>query len=210
MKRLFLASSVSGVALRIARDIGAKVRGMRLAFIITAAEAEEGNKGWLRDDRAAVVKAGFDVFDYTLTGKTSEQIRKDLSHVDVVFIEGGNPFYLLQQIQQSGFAPIVRELIKKGVIYIGSSAGSQVAGPDLYPVYRTDRVLKAPDLNGYEGLGLVDFLILPHWGNNERKEDFIHRRLEQAYTTNHKIILLSDNQYIRVEGEMYRIEEATN
>lgn len=207
MQRLFLTSSGSTVTQDIAKTIGKKARGMRLAFIDTAAEAETGGKQWLRDDRVALVRAGFDMFDYTLTGKTAHQLEKDLSSIDGVFLEGGNQFYLLQRIQQSGFAPFIRTCVKRGVIYIGSSAGSQVAGPDLYPTYRPDHVKKAPLLKGYEGLGFVDFVVFPHWGSDHFRKLYLKQRLAHAYTTKHKIILLTDNQYIRVEGDMYRIEE---
>lgn len=207
MQRLFLTSSAGEVIDDIAKHIGSRACGMRLAFIDTAAEVETGGKQWLRDDRSALVGAGFDVFDYTLTGKTGRELRHDLSGIDVVLLEGGNQFYLLQQIQQSGFASVVRALIGKGVIYIGSSAGSQVAGPDLYPTYRPDHVKKAPLLDGYKGLGLVDFIVFPHWGSDDLKELYLTFRMAHSYTTEHKIILLTDNQYIRVEGDMYRIEE---
>lgn len=207
MQRLFLTSSGSAVTQDIADTIGTKARGMRLAFITTAAEVEKGDKGWLRKDKSALTDAGFDVFDYTLTGKTGRELRRDLSGIDVAFLEGGNQFYLLQQIQQSGFVPIIRDLVRKGVIYIGSSAGSQVAGPDLYPTYRPDHAKEAPLLKGYEGIGLVDFVIFPHWGSDHFRDLYLNHRLVHAYTTKHKIILLTDSQYVRVKGEMYRIEE---
>ncbi len=209
IQRLFLASSVSEVARDIAKTIGEKARGMRLAFIDTASEVEEGDKKWLRDDRAALVDSGFTVIDYTLTGKRAAEIRRDLANVQVVFLEGGNQFYLLQQIQRSGFAPLVRTLVKDGVIYIGSSAGSQVAGPDLYPTYRPEHIKKAPLLKGYQGLGLVDFVVFPHWGSEHFKDLYLSFRMAHAYTINHKIILLTDRQYIRAEENMYRIEEVT-
>lgn len=207
MQRLFLTSSGSAVARDIAKTIGKRARGMRLAFIKTAAEAEKEDEGWLRKDRSSLSDAGFKVFDYTLTGKNAHQLEKDLSSIDGVFLEGGNQFYLLQRIQQSGFAPIIQELVKKGVIYIGSSAGSQVAGPDLYPTYRPEYIKKAPLLKGYKGLGLVDFVVFPHWGSDNFKDLYVTYRMVHAYTTKHKIILLTDNQYVRVEGDMYKIEE---
>lgn len=207
MQRLFLTSSGSTVTQDIAKTIGKKARGMRLAFIMTAAESEGSDKEWLRKDYSALIDVGFTVFNYTVTGKTSRQLREDLDGVDIVYVEGGNQFYLLQQIQQSGFAPIVRDLVKKGVIYIGSSAGSQVAGPDLYPTYRSDHIKKAPLIKGYDGIGLVDFVVFPHWGSNDFRDLYLKHRMAHAYTTKHKIILLTDQQYVRVEGEMYRIEE---
>lgn len=207
MQRLFLTSSGSTVISDIVKTIGTSIGGKRVAFITTASETEKGDKIWLRNSKIFLTDVGCDVFDYTLTGKTPQQLQRDLVGINIVYVEGGNQLYLLQQIQQSGFAPIIRELVKDGVIYIGSSAGSQVAGPDLYPVYRADRAAKAPLLKGYQGIGLVDFVIFPHWGSEEMKEEYFNHRLYHAYTTKHKIILLTDRQYIRVEGEIYRIEE---
>jgi len=204
-KRLFLTSSVNCVAFDIAKHINKK--GLKLLFITTAAEVEEGDLQWLDDDRNALVKAGFKVTDYTITGKTDGQIKKDIDSVDIIYFCGGNTFYLLEKIQQSGCAKTICDFVKNGKIYIGTSAGSIVAGPDIYPTYRLDNAKKAPDLKGYKGLGLVDFVIFPHWGNKFFKDLYLNRRLEHAYTTGNKIILLTNRQYVLVEGEMYKIIE---
>ena len=55
------------------------------------------------------------------------------------------------------------------------------------------------------GLGLVDFLILPHWGNDRVREKYFGFRLKHAYQPENKLILLNDFQYVKVEGNMYRI-----
>jgi hypothetical protein len=62
MKTLFLTSNVNFVAHDIAKKIDLN-KYKRLAFIDTASEGEGGDKQWLLDDRDALVKAGFDVFD---------------------------------------------------------------------------------------------------------------------------------------------------
>lgn len=207
MQRLFFTSSVSEVAKDIVRYIGPKARGMRLAFIDTAAEVEEGDKWWLRADRAALVDVGFDVFDYTVTGKAENQVRKDLAPAEVIFFSGGNTFYLLQQLQRCNGISIIRERIAGGVLYMGSSAGSIIAGPDIEPVRTIDNAVKAPELKGTKGLGLVDFVVFPHWGSDHFRDLYLNQRFSHAYTTKYKIILLTDSQYVRVEGEMYRVEE---
>jgi dipeptidase E len=207
MKRIFLTSEANVVIKGIINNIGNKVKGMRLVFIYTAAEPEGVNEQWLKDDMQALVDAGFNVFDYTITNKNEKQIRKDLGDIDVIFISGGNTFYLLEKIQQSGFANIIREYVAQGKIYIGSSAGSLVAGPDIYPSYRLDNVKKALNLKGYEGLGLVDFVVFPHWGSKDFRNLYLNKRLAHAYTSKHKIILLTNYQYVRVEDDWYKIEE---
>lgn len=205
MKKLFLTSSISFVASDIAKRL--KKRNLKLIFIDTAAEVEEGDLWWLKDDRKALIDAGFNVTDYTITGKTQTQIEKDIKDYDVICISGGNTFYLLEKIQQSKCAAVIKGYVEQGKIYIGTSAGSVVVGPDIYPVYMIDYVKKAPNLNGYKGLELVDFVVLPHWGSDYFKDLYLNQRLEHAYTTNHKIILLTDYQYVKVEGDRYQIIE---
>jgi hypothetical protein len=62
MKHLFLTSSVNAVARDIARRVNLS-KGKRLVFIDTAAEPETDDKTWLKNDRQALVDAGFEVKD---------------------------------------------------------------------------------------------------------------------------------------------------
>ena len=75
MTNIYLASSIDVTAERIARAIG-NVSTLKTVFITTAAEGETGDKSWLNDDRNGMIKAGFKLFDYTITGKSPEDIEK--------------------------------------------------------------------------------------------------------------------------------------
>ena len=77
MKRLFLTSSARKVIKNIAREIGT-VKGMKLAFIYTPVEFKKGGINWQDEDRTSLTEVGFEVFDYTITGKSKEQIKKDI------------------------------------------------------------------------------------------------------------------------------------
>lgn len=203
MKKLFLTSSVYYVAPQIAKEIGK--RGLKLLFITTAVEVEEGDLQWFRNDRKSLVNAGFKVTDYTIADKSLRDIEKNIKKNDIIYVSGGNVFYLLQKIQQTGCADIIKKYVEQGKIYIGTSAGSIVAGPDIYPARRLGKVEKAQNLKGYKGLGLVDFVVLPHWGSEDHRKIYFDERLEHAYTKYNKIILLTDYQYIEVEDDMYKI-----
>ena len=63
-------------------------------------------------------------------------------------------------MRESGFSKIVKKLIEEGVTYIGSSAGSVLVGPTIEPVKTMDNPNDAPNLNSFEGLGFIDFVIL--------------------------------------------------
>ena len=202
-KKIFLTSSINKVAADIAKKLGgAKKR--KVLYIYTACEKRFGEK-WQKDDRNALVKAGFEVGDYTITGKTVETIKKDFKKVDIIYFSGGNTFYLLEKIQQTKCANVIRDFVNSGKIYIGTSAGSVVAGPDIYPVYSLDKISEAPKLKGYKGLGLVDFVIFPHWGSEHFKERYLNQRLAHSYNLKNKLIILNDNQYIEVKDDFYKI-----
>lgn len=183
-----------------------QVKGLKVAFINTASESEKGDLSWLHADRDTLLKHGFEVFDYTITGKTYEEVKNDLSVIDVLFVAGGNTFYLLEQANKCDFKKIIQNLLSKGVIYIGSSAGSLLACPNIEPIKFLDDPNKAEELKSFDALNLVDFIIFPHWGHERFKERQL-KSVESVYSENFKVILLRDNQYIFVEDNSYKIIE---
>lgn len=203
MQRLFLTSSVCFVADDIAKKINQK--NLKLVFITTPVEGEEGDLQWLEDDRNALIKAGFLVTDYTITGKTKAEIEQELSKYDVIYMSGGNVFYLLEKIQESKSADVFKKLVNDGKIYIGTSAGSIIAGPDIYPLKDLDNINQAPNIKGYEGLGFVNFVIFPHWGNPLFKERYLNLRLQENYNVKNEIVLLPDGSYVLVEDNFCKI-----
>lgn len=204
-KRIFLTSSVNRVANDIAKKIGG-AKNKKILYIYTAGDKQRDEK-WQKDDRKALVKAGFEVIDYTIVGKTKEIIKKDLQKVDIVYVGGGNTFYLLEKIQETKCAGVFRDFVKSGKIYISTSAGSIIAGPDIYTFYELDKIKKAPNLKNYQGLGLVDFEICPHWGSPSKKERYLNQRMPHNYNLKNKLIILTDYQYVEVKDDWYKIVE---
>ena len=209
MKTLFLASNVASVISDIVKNIDFSKTNRKLVFINTPAEVYEGEKPWLMEDKESLKKAGFQPFDYTITGKNEKQLRNDLSGIDFVFVSGGNTFYCLEKAKESGFIPVIRDLIlNQGKVYIGSSAGSLIAAPDIAPAANIDDIAKAPSLKDYKAFNLVDTVVLPHWGSERFRKLYMKTRLEKSYSTNNKIILLTDNQYLYIKDDWYQIVEA--
>jgi dipeptidase E len=209
MENIFLTSTVSSCAKDIVKRFGVKGK---LVFITTASEpkAESSDLTWQKEDWQALKDAGFEkIFDYTITGKIKEQIKKDFKDVDVIYVSGGNSFYLLEKMKESGFDKLIKDFMKEGKVYIGTSAGSIVAGADVYPTYYIDKAEEAKNLKDYNGLNLVDFTVFPHWGSEHFRDRYLNQRMEHAYKLGYKIILLNDNQYIAVEGDKYRIIDVT-
>lgn len=205
MKRLFLSSQIDIVAQHISQKVAPQLSGKRTAFISTAAEPMNGDKAWLPRNMQGLIDCGLDVFDYTITDKSYEQIKQDLGDIDVLHVNGGDYFYLLLQAKKSGFDRFVREYVASGKIYIGSSAGSIVTSTETEIARTPGKDEYAQYLEDFKGFGLVDFIIFPHWGAENKHTERRKQRVMNAFKEEHKIILLNDYQYVQVEDEMYRI-----
>jgi len=128
-----------------------------------------------------------------------------LKDIDVAYLSGGNTFYLLLQARKSGFDKFVRKFMDNGGIYIGTSAGSIAAAPDVYVARKNKHEPYVNELKTFEGFNLVDFVVFPHWGSEDFKDDYLNERTKTGYVEGNKIILLTDTQYIMVEDDMYKI-----
>jgi dipeptidase E len=82
-----------------------------------------------------------------------------LSNVDTVFIGGGNTFRLLARLYAFGLIEPIRALVEKGLPYIGSSAGSIVAGPSI----KTTKDMPVVEPPSFNALNLISFHISPHY-----------------------------------------------
>jgi len=194
MKRLYLTSEITYVANIIAKDIG-KPKNKKLAFINTASEFK-GKRKWVTENRDSWKKAGFNVFDYTITGKSVNDFDRDLKDVEVIHVNGGNSFYLLLQSKKSGFDDWIKIQVGKGKIYTGSSGGSSVAGPNIEVKLKKESRQFLKDLEDFDGYGLVDFIVMPHWGNENFRELYRGERFDISYNSKYKLIYLTDWQYV--------------
>lgn len=203
---LFLTSSVHAVAHDIARKVDLS-KGNKLVFITTPAEdpkfADEDTQ-WQTNDRQALVDAGWQVTDYTISGKTSEHIEADLAQYDFIYVSGGQPPYMLEQSQKTGFIPVIQKLVRGGKVYIGTSTGSIMCGPTL-PAWFDYEAANITDRSCY---GFVNFTIGPHWGSKYFKDDYFGVRMKEMYQDNQvPLILLTDSQYVHVQDDQLQITD---
>ena len=177
----------------------------KVAFIPTAADTYK-DKSFIKEDRDKLIDLGFDVIDIDLKNKTMKELSGELKPCDIVFVAGGNSFYLLEKVKESGFDKIIRKLVKqKNIFYIGSSAGAVIVGPSIEPIKKLDDPSKASNLRSYEGLYLVDFVVLPHYGKEKYKE--IYQKIIKKYGKKFNLIKITDMQAVIVEGNNFRIVE---
>jgi dipeptidase E len=126
---------------------------------------------------------------------------KALSQADAIFIGGGNTFRLLKALQDLGFIDPIRARVREGAPYIGSSAGSNVAGPTI----KTTKVMPIVQPRSFDSLGLVPFQISPHFQDpdansthmGETQEERILQFLEENDTP---VLGMREGAWVRAEA----------
>lgn len=76
-----------------------------------------------------------------------------------VFVGGGNTFRLLTALHRHELLGPIRDLVDRGGVYIGSSAGTNVACPTI----RTTNDMPIVQPPSFTAAGLVPFQINPHY-----------------------------------------------
>jgi peptidase E len=91
--------------------------------------------------------------------------------IDVVYVRGGNTFHYMKELRRLKLTRKIRELGKKEIIYFGISAGSIIAGKriDIAKIGKCKDV-KDVKIKNYSGLKLVNFVIFPHYTEEDEKE----------------------------------------
>ncbi|MEK6901418.1 MAG: Type 1 glutamine amidotransferase-like domain-containing protein, partial [Nanoarchaeota archaeon] len=104
----------------------------KVAFVTTAAYGETKNPTWMEKDRQLLYSCGIKhIEDLDLKDKTRDDLERILADKDIVFVNGGNTFYLLYWTRKSGFDKVLLSFLKRGGLYVGVSAGSYIACPTI-------------------------------------------------------------------------------
>ena len=202
MKRLYLASYFTNVALLFQKEINIELTGKSVTFIPTAANPEK-IKFFVDSDKKALIKLGLNVDEIDISHSSKEIINDKISANDFIFISGGNTFYLLQEMIKSEAYEIIQKAINTGKPYIGSSAGSIVASNNIQYIERMDSPKKAPELIQTKGLSVVDFSPLPHYTNAPFKKTV--EKIIEENRDKYDLKPISNDQLIVVEGNDFRV-----
>jgi dipeptidase E len=183
--RLYLASYRSGDSyaelLRMAGP-GARVGVISNAVDFIAAADREAYARKVFDPVADFQARGLDAYDLDLRTyfRRPEALLAELERTRMVWAVGGNAFLLRRAMRQSGFDAIAPGLIwAERLVYSGWSAGACVAAPSLRGLEHMDD--PAVLTEGYdpepvwEGLGLIDAAIVPHYRSDHPEADAAER-----------------------------------
>lgn len=88
---------------------------IRVAFVRTAAYGDEENPTWLEVYRQQLRDYGItQIEDLDIRGKGKKILDKKVQDKDILFVNGGNTFFLLKSIRENGFDNVIKHFVKKG------------------------------------------------------------------------------------------------
>ncbi len=173
--------------------------GKKCAVIPTAMEKDKDRDIWLEETKAELSEFGLEC-DYFYFGTDENEKLQDY---DIVYICGGNVFYLMQVIKQCSAEEILAKLAKDKII-VGVSAGSLIMQENLELIRelipRMNKRVKLKDLTGLSLTNGIEHL--PHYERySEIIETFEKRVKTYERKAGHKVICLCDGQGIIIDGD---------
>lgn len=177
-------------------EISDFLRGVkRVAFVPFAMADHEGYTELIADRFA---KMGFEVL----------QVRsaQDLDDAEAIFVGGGNTFRLLKTLYELDLVGVLRDTILAGTPYIGSSAGSNIAGPTI----RTTNDMPIVEPPSFDALNVFPWQINPHYLDadpssthmGETREQRLREYLQENSTP---VVGLREGTMLRVENGRSKI-----
>ena len=158
----FLCSSFADVAPLFEQACPIELQGKVVTFIPTAS-TPESYKEYVTLGQKSLEGLGLKVLPLDVATASSEEIRSTLSEGDLIYVSGGNTFYLLQELKRKGADKLIQREIETGKPYIGESAGAMILAPSIEYVQLMNETQAAPELTSFAALGLIEKYPLPHY-----------------------------------------------
>jgi dipeptidase E len=181
--------------------VGKDFKDISFGVIENATDVVPNSEGWVGEIRESLRHEGYQIEQIDLRNwmNNREALTEKLKHKDVIWLGGGNTFYLRWILKETGADDIITDLVRQGKVYAGWSAGAVVAGPTLKFFDGMDDVKDAPEVI-WDGLHLTDIVFVPH-ADNELFATEAKKANEQLKRAGFNALILADNQAIVIDGE---------
>jgi dipeptidase E len=133
------------------------------------------------------------------------KLSKLLKEVDILYFMGGETFVLLKKLRQTKTDKLIKKFVESGKIFIGTSASAIIAGPNIEIAKwgsTGEENLAGLKEKDWQGLGLTNVAIFPHYENKLEKEiiDF-KKEIKNKYP----VVALKDGQALVIQGNKKKI-----
>ncbi len=172
---------------------------IKIGYVTTASlGARNFNQRVVEVIMPAIKNEGYLLEDIDIVGKSKDELRNFFKDKNVIYMEGGNTFYLLKAIRETGFNEVLKELLDSGKVYIGTSAGAYIMCPSIEVSDWNDETVDRYGVTDFTALGYVPFVLRAHY-NDEKEEEL----KEKIKTLKYPLRILRDGQGILVEDGKY-------
>ena len=197
MKKLFLVSSFKHAA-NMMTEFGLDLKGKTVTFIPTASNVEKV-VFYVNAGKKALQELGLIIDELNISTASYDEIKRKLRSNDIIYVTGGNTFFLLQELQRTGADTLIIDEVNAGKLYIGESAGAMVLSENIEYVKKMDNETAAPDLTSSDALGLVDFFPVPHYNSFPFKK--ITQSILDTYASTHNLIPICNTEALVINNK---------
>lgn len=166
------------------------------------AKGEEKIQKNLKEDIELLKNIGFNVTVIDLKNyfENYNKLREELLNYDACCVMGGNVFVLNKAMKLSGFDTFLKERENDDFLYIGYSAGSCILSKNLEQLDIVDEPIRFYDEQNvnYNGLGFVDYVIIPHYKSNYHKAHLIDEVVKKCKSEKIKFKTIQDGEVLMV------------
>ena len=202
MNKLFLTSYLAGTK-KLVGDFLKDISEKEITFIPTASNVED-YKEYVNEAKQVFIELGYSLNIIDISELEKEEIEKVLENTNVLYISGGNTFYLLQELKRKEILNIIKDKISNGMIYIGESAGAMITSKNIEYVQIMDDETLVSDLDDYKALGITNFYILPH--NNEFPFVESTKKIIKIYGNKLKLLPINNSEAVILNAEDFVIK----
>lgn len=205
--KLFLTSSCISKNLQepFLKSFGKNPSTSKCYFIPTATDLDQ-EKFYTCKSMDDLAQMGFNPIWYTLKYKNKKQLEEELSDADIIWVGGGNTFYLLDISRKIGFLDVISDLIRnKNIAYGGISAGTVILAKNIesagWEPYGDPNDVKISD---FKSLGLIDFVPIVHYEKIEH-ENIINKYKkseEKVFGIPNETMIIIDDDKLELIGNI--------
>ncbi len=137
--------------------------------------------------------------------------REAIEQAEAIFVGGGNTFVLLDQLHRQELIAPIRMFLEKGKPYLGTSAGSNIVGPNV----KTTNDMPIVHPESLDALGAIPFNINPHYldpdPDSKHKGETRETRIKEFHSYNDTTVIgLREGSWIAVNGEQMLLKGTLN
>lgn len=195
--KIILASDLSFL-LKYGYDMTGILKSkMKIGYVTTASKGAR-DKTFFEKVKNAMRENNISFEEIDIEGKSKDDMLNFFKNKNVIHIEGGNTFYLLKAIRETGFAEVLKELLSEGKVYIGTSAGAYIMCPTIEVANWNETGKDRFKLTDFSALNYVPFVLKVHY--KDEAENLVKEKMK---TLKYPLRILRDGQGIIKENDKY-------